>query len=123
MTAEQKPYSKKGNKEYTRMYMSNKDFELLYPRRKIKASQSLEFYVSDLEIVVEYHSRLWVKVLSTLLFPALILINGLRNFKGVCLEIRGLWFERKLGHFSSDVIYKNRNEQNYDAMLSKMTPK
>ena len=123
MTAEQKPYSKKGNKEYTRMYMSNKDFELIYPRRKIKASQSLEYYVNDSEIVIEYHTQLWVKVLNTLLFPLLILFNGLRNFKDVCLEIRNLWFEGEYGHFSSDIIYKNHNAKNYDAMLSKMMPK
>lgn len=123
MTTDKKPYSKKGNKEYTQMYMSNKDFELIYPKRKIKASQSLEYYVNDSEIVIEYHTQLWVKLLNTVLFPVLILLNGIRNFKGICIEIRDLWQERKRGKFSSDIIYKKNNEKNYNLMLSKMTPK
>lgn len=123
MTIDKKTYSKKEHKNYIRMHMSNKDFELLYPRRKIRTSQALEFYVNDFEIVVEYHTQLWVKLLNTVLFPVLILLNGIRNFKGICIEIRDLWQERKRGKFLSDIIYKKHNEKNYNLMLSKMTPK
>lgn len=107
-------------KGYVRKTISAKDFMVLIPTRKIKPYQFVECFVKDTDIVIHYRTRIWAKILSTLLFPFTILFHGLGNLSAALSELSSLWFERTSGSFSADHIWQTRNPDFFDSFVKKL---
>lgn len=107
-------------KGYVRKTISAKDFMVLIPTRKIKCYQFIECFVKDTDIVIHYRTRLWAKIVATLLFPFTILFHGLGNLGAATGELSRLWFERESGSFSADHIWQNRKPEFFEDFLKKL---
>lgn len=65
------------------------------------------YYNEEKGFILEYYNRLWVKILTILLYPISLILSGVVNFKEVNRETKRVLFQKKYGAFSSDRAYPN----------------
>ncbi|WP_336761318.1 hypothetical protein [Paenibacillus sp. USHLN196] len=89
---------------YKQFKLSKKQHNYLFPKRKKKWNARYEYYYSDERVIMQQLSSYSAIVLTTVLFPVLILFAGLSNFKEAITEMKWLFNEKKYGKFSEDWI-------------------
>nr|WP_145401713.1 hypothetical protein [Paenibacillus xylanexedens] len=95
---------------YKRFKLSKKQHNYLFPKRKMKWNTRYEYYYNDERVIMQRFTSFTAIVVTTILFPVLILFAGLSNFKEAITEMKWLFNEKKYGKFSEDWI----NRYNYD---------
>ncbi|QSF43388.1 hypothetical protein [Paenibacillus tianjinensis] len=104
---------------YTRFKLSRKQHKELFPRRVLRWNQKCEYYYNDNNVLIHYFSNHLCIILTTVLFPILILFAGLSHFKEAIKEMKELYNEKKYGSFSTDHISKcNRGKNKYDEIMN-----
>jgi hypothetical protein len=66
-----------------------------------------ECYVTDEKITVFFMPALWARALLLMLYPIIIIIEGVANAKNTHCELARNINARKYGAFSSDVVWNS----------------
>jgi hypothetical protein len=103
---------------YKRFYLTKKDHNKLFPKRKTTILRKNEYYIlEDKQIIIHSFLSLFAKLLATITLPFAIIIN-LSSTKEVLGEYKGILFQKKYGTFVSDLIV-NKSRINEIMGLSK----
>jgi hypothetical protein len=92
---------------YKQFYLTKKEHNGLFPRRKRTWKYRFEYYISENNIILYRFLSIWVKTLQIIGFPINIIYAGMSGFKELLKEYRRMFFEKKCGSFTSDEIYKS----------------
>lgn len=91
----------------------------IVPTRKGRKFAKVKGYVKDKHIILHYVPTFIGCVISTLLFPVGLLIDGFGNYKKTweSMVVR-MWFAEEKGSFTGDDIYNRDNGDNtFDRLL------
>lgn len=101
---------------YQRFYIKRKVHNKAFPYYKTKWYNRYEYYRSIHEIRIDVYVNILGVFLETLCLPLNILMNGLSNYKEIIGNIRGLYSQKKQGHFHSYTIWSTC--KGYDDILA-----
>lgn len=96
---------------YKKFKLSKKQHNHLFPKRKRKWNTTYEYFYNEHRVILQQYTSKRAIMLTTLLFPVLILFAGLSNFKEALTEMKWLYNEKKYGKFSSDWIGKGQHRK------------
>lgn len=96
---------------YKKFEMTKKQHNHLFPNRKRKWNTTYEYFYNEQRVILHQFSSKKAIIMTTLLFPVLILFAGLSNFKEAINEMKWLYNEKKYGKFSSDWISKGQHRK------------
>jgi len=97
---------------YKQFYLTKKQHNKLFKHRKIKWHDKYEYYYNDNCILLHKFYNLKAIVLSTILLPIIVLIEGLANIKETMYDYKRLFNQKKIGSFSGDNIWSNTDMYN-----------
>ena len=105
---------------YEQFKISRKEQNRIFKYRKAVWSCNYEFYIKDKTILMYKIPNLFGCIVSTLLFPLGLLLEGLANYKETYRDmIVKVWYCKKYGNFSSDAIYKRDNDDGtFDKLIA-----
>lgn len=95
----------------------------IVPTRKGRRFTKVKGYVKDKHIILHYVPTFIGCVISTLLFPVGLLIDGFGNYKETweSMVVR-MWFAEEKGGFTGDDIYNRDNgDYTFKRLLSNAT--
>lgn len=106
---------------YTKIKLTKKEHNILYPARKRSWSCNYTLYIDELEsgnlkTKIVRHTTLKAKLLVTTITPFLILWEGMRNTGEVFADIKDLWKETKHNGSSYEVNYIEPTYKSYDKL-------
>lgn len=108
-------YSNPEENGFTKFKLSKKQHNSLFKYRQIKWSDKYEYYYNENMIVIHNFVN-WKGIFATtLLFPILVLLEGVVNFKKMLKELRELYNQKKYGQYSCDHV--RRNSELYNNIL------
>lgn len=92
------------DKGYKRFYLTTKEHNNFFPNRRKTWVNKFEYYISGSNI--ELHKFLSFRAIcfNLIIFPLVVIIEGLGNFKEICRDYRKMLDEKKYGYFSSDYV-------------------
>tara|TARA_R110000803_G_scaffold5230_5_gene17342 strand:+ start:2006 stop:2386 length:381 start_codon:yes stop_codon:yes gene_type:complete len=106
---------------YTKFSISKRDQNKIFRHRKAKVLISYEYYVKGPHIVLQAMPNVAGCIVSTILLPIGILLEGVRNYKEVYRDmVLKTWQCKKYGAFSSDDMYRGRGDV-YEKVLDAAT--
>ena len=97
---------------FTKLTMSTQEYETLIGRKaRNKKTMNREVYAKkmpqgDTEYEIHYMVKTYIKILTTLAFPFLVLMNGLNRTSEISKEIKEMWNQKESGNFTSDSFRK-----------------
>ena len=93
---------------YTKIKVSKTKHNLVFKYDQRTLWKSLfrmhEYYDNDNQVIVQHLPTVFVKVLSVILFPVSLIINGVGNYNEVLRDIKRTIWTKKYGSFSSDYV-------------------
>lgn len=88
-----------GHKQFN---LTRKQHNELFPNRKLRWSDRYEYYYNERHVIMHNFTNIRAKTLMTILFPFMLLIHGVVNYKEIIGEYKELYNEKKYGSFVSD---------------------
>jgi hypothetical protein len=88
-------------KGYTRIKVSKKLHNELFPKRKTKWHSKYHYYIKDNTLIIEKYLNVFAKLITVVLFPVIVLGVGIPE---AYRELKRNLFQRKYGSFSSDGV-------------------
>lgn len=110
-------YQSPTERGFTQYKMSRKEHNRLFKNRKMPWYARAEYYVNQdkTHILIHKYTNIWGIIANTLLFPAVVVMAGLSNWKSIKRDYYELFNERETGSFTPEDIY--RDKEFVDAML------
>ena len=107
------------DKGYKKFSISKREQNKIFRYRKTAWSLNYEFYVNKNHIKMQAIPSTLGCIVSTLLFPLGVLLEGLANYKEVYNDmVLRVWQCKKYGAFSGDDIYNREGaDGTYDKLL------
>jgi hypothetical protein len=109
-----------GSTQYKQFYLTNKQHRTLFPTRGKKWSDTYRYYLCDSDIQLVRLVNIPGKIIITLLFPFLLLINGLGNIGEMFRELGDIYFQFRRRKYVSETIYKTSGT--YERVLKTLKP-
>lgn len=95
---------------YRAFTMKWSTFIEIVPTRKGRRFTKLKGYVKDKHVILHYVPTLTGCILSTLLFPIGVVLDGLTNYKSTWKSmVVEVWYAEEKGNFSGDDVYERNN--------------
>jgi len=98
-----------GHKQF---YLTKKQHNKLFKNRQIKWYDKYEYYYNDNCILLHKFYNLKAIILSTILLPIIVLMEGLINIKETMYDYKSLCNQKRSGSFSGDDICKGTDMYN-----------
>ncbi|QWU14232.1 hypothetical protein SAMN04487895_101522 [Paenibacillus sophorae] len=95
---------------YKQIYLTKNQHNSIIKRRKKNWKNRYEYYLNDDRVIMQEFSSKRLITLNILLYPVLVLMAGLSNFKELNRDLKRLFNEKKCGSFSEDWISKNTEQ-------------
>lgn len=89
---------------YTKFKLTEKQHNNLFKYRQIGTGDKYEYYYNDSQIILHRFTNWKAITLTTILFPILVILHGVINYKEAWKELIGLYNQKKLGSFSGDSV-------------------
>ncbi len=102
---------------YKRVYFTRKEHKKLFPKRKLGVYHKYEYYVNDSQLTLYSLNSAPCIIINTLLFPLVVLLAGLANFKEIIEEYKRMCYQKTYGAFGVDVIYSHTDTY-YEAICT-----
>jgi len=96
-------YKNKIDMGYKQIFLSRKNHNELFSKRRIKFFQKYEYYIQDNSFIMERYINIFGKVIMTFLFPVTVFLS-LKDIKKITREYAGLLKQKKYGSFVSDSV-------------------
>lgn len=93
---------------YKQFKLTKKQHNKLFPKRKIKWNTRYEYYFNKDRVILQRFTSYKAIILTTVMFPVLILFAGLYNIKEAITELKCMYNEKKYGKFSEEWITKGQ---------------
>lgn len=90
------------DEEAIRFYMSKKEHNRLFPRRKQKWFRSYQYYMSPYRIELRTYLNIFGKITNTLFMPIVILLEGLQSIPELFKDCYKIWFQEKTKTYVCD---------------------
>ena len=96
---------------YVKVKLSKEEHKNIF--NKYYKGTRYEYYENEDSFIFEAYADIWVKLITVVLYPVLLLINGIGNIKELNGEVSDLFHEKERGIFyrgqryKSDLIEKN----------------
>jgi len=74
--------------------------------RRYSKNSKYEYYESKFTIVIRSFDQWYVKAINVILYPWLLLVNGLGSFKELNSDMHSLLHQKETGSFVSDMRWK-----------------
>ena len=103
------------NQGYKQFKLTKKQHNYLFPNRKKVWKNKFEYYYNDNNIILHLFASKRVIIANTIMFPTIVLINGLGEIKEIIKTFKGLYQQKKYGSFSGDSIWSN--SELYDKII------
>lgn len=95
---------------YRAFTMKWSTFIEIVPTRKGRRFTKLKGYVKDKHVILHYVPTLAGCILSTVLFPIGVVLDGLTNYKSTWESmVVEVWYAEEKGNFSGDDVYERNN--------------
>ena len=99
---------------YERIKIKRSDQNRILKNRQCSWKYNSEFYLKDETILLHQIPSVPACLASTLLFPLMVVLDGVSNFKDVYrVAVLHPWQSKKYGAFSTDAIHK-RGDGTFD---------
>ncbi len=89
---------------YKQFKLTKKQHNKLFKYRQIKWRDRYEYYYNDKYILLYRFTNWKAIILITLLFPVILLLEGLLDYKETIKDYKGMYNQKKYGAFSSDSV-------------------
>lgn len=97
---------------FTKFKLTKRQHNSLFKYRQIKWNDKYEYYYNNQSVILHNFTSNSAVVLSTILFPVLVLFAGLSNFKKCIKELKELYNQKEYGAFVRDDIHFDSNKYN-----------
>jgi hypothetical protein len=97
---------------YKQFKLTKKQHNELFPICCKKVWNKFEYYYNDNHIILHQFASPIVIVLTVIVFPIIVLINGFGNIKEIIREYRDAFNQKKYGNFISDTVWSNTETYN-----------
>jgi hypothetical protein len=97
---------------YTRFKLTKKQHNEIFKNRKLKWNGRCEYYYNDKQIIIHTFTNWKAILLTTILLPMFILLNGIANIKEIWEELLELYNQKETGSFISDFVSKTDPKYN-----------
>jgi hypothetical protein len=101
---------------FTKFKLTKKQHNEIFPKRKIKWTDRYEYFYNKHSILLHKFASWKAVLLSTILLPLIILLEGIANIKDIWREIVGLYKQKELGKFVPERIWKKENNKYQQVM-------
>ena len=88
--------------EAVRFYMSKKEHNRLFPRRKRKWFRFYQYYMSPYRIELRTYLNIFGKITNTLFIPIVILLEGLQSIPELFKDCYQMWFQENTKTYVCD---------------------
>jgi len=105
-------YNNPLDRGYKQFYLTKKQHNKLFEHRKIKWHDKYEYYYNNHCILLHRFYNSKAIILSTILLPIIILMEGLANVKETMYDYKRLFNQKKCGSFFGDNIWNNTDMYN-----------
>ena len=103
---------------YVRFTISRKEHNKILKNRQTAWHSTYEYYIKDDHIIIQNILNVYGCIVQTLLFPIGIVLEGFMNIKEVYTNmIVRTWGAKKYGAFSSDAIYRHKEDSTYEKLV------
>jgi hypothetical protein len=97
---------------YKQFYLTKKQHNSLFKYRQIRWFDKYEYYYNDNCLILNrFYNRRSILV-STVLFPVTVLLNGLMNYKECWEDLKKMYNQKEYGSFSGDHISNGTDTYN-----------
>lgn len=100
---------------YTKFKLTKKQHNGIFKNRQIRWFDKYEYYYNDKAVILHKFSNWKVVLLSTVLFPILVLLGGILNIRDIWKELVGLYNQKEVGSFISEMTW--RESKHYQQMI------
>lgn len=106
--------TKRGYKAFT---VDRKTFQKIVPTREFRFMK-VKGYVKDKHIILHYIPTPIGCILTTLLYPLGVLMEGFANYKETWEDmVLDTWFAEKRGKYSGDDVHQRDNDNTFEELL------
>ena len=91
---------------YIRINLTKAEHLKIFPKLEYSIISKYEYYESENCIICRVFVTDFIKIISIILYPLLLLINGLRKFEELNKDISDLFHEKENGRFFSERVFK-----------------
>lgn len=88
--------------EAIRFYMSKKEHNRLFPRRKRRWFRSYKYYMSSYKIELRTYLNIFGKIINTIFVPVAIIMEGLNSTPEILKDCYKTWFQEKTKTYVCD---------------------
>lgn len=92
---------------YKQFKLTKKQHNSLFKYRQIKWHDKYEYYYDEHHIILHRFINIYGIALYSLLFPAMVLLEGFANIKGVLKEYKEMYNQKKYGSFIGNNIWND----------------
>jgi hypothetical protein len=92
------------NNGYVKFNITRKIHNEIFPRRKMGILNSTEYYYNEAtnKIQIHFFYNLFAQIGGIMLFPILVILSGVINFKSAWNDLIKLLNQKKTGNFTTD---------------------
>ena len=101
-------------KGYKQFKLTKEQHNKLFKYRKRTWVVNYEYYYNDHVILLHGFTSKRAVFMSTIIFPAVVLLNGLANFKDIWKELRDLYKQKESGTYIIDRFRGEKYKQVMD---------
>lgn len=94
-------------KGYIKFKLTKMQHNEIFKNRKITWADKYEYYYNEKSIILHRLTNYKAVLLCTLMFPIIILFDGLSNVKEACVDLLELYKQKKSGSFVIEHVYKH----------------
>lgn len=87
---------------YKRFELTKKKHNTLFKHRQIKWADKYKYYYNEKEIILHKFVNVKAVLLMTILFPLVVVLGGVINFKEIFNDTKELYRQKERGSFSGD---------------------
>ena len=98
------------DEEYKQFRLNKKQHNKILKYRKLKWRDKCEYYYNDRGILIHKFTNRRTIILCMILFPLIIIADGLYNFKETINDYKKIFDQKKHGNFIADFIRSNNKE-------------
>jgi hypothetical protein len=100
---------------FTKFKLTKKQHNEIFPKRKIKWTNKYEYYYNERTIILHEFINWKTVLLVTILFPVIILLEGLMNIKESWKDFVKLYKQKESGSFVSEHV--RRDAEKYQQVM------
>lgn len=90
--------------------LTRKQHNALFKYRQMKWYHRYEYYYNEHKIIMHRFVNIYGIILQTIMFPILVLLEGLGDIKQIIEEYKKLYNQKKYGSFRGDNIWSDSDK-------------